>query len=298
MLRLLHFSDVHLPSSLGHLGLGDLAGKRLLGAANVIVRRRHRFRDARVKLVALARLAAELPADAVLCTGDYTELGTEEEIRDARALIEPLTHAPLGFVTMPGNHDLYVPDTVRTHRFERHFGDLLRTDLPEHAIDGPWPSVRLLGDHVAVVAVRSARPNPQPWRSSGLVVAEELGALARILADPRVKDRFIVVATHYALRKRDGRRDTRLHGIVNTDALETVCGAIARGAIVHGHIHWRYHQRLPGLRAHVLGAGSATDRGREGLWVYELGVDRARAVPGHWRGDRFELDPANAVDLA
>lgn len=297
MLRLLHFSDVHLPSSLRRLSIGDLAGKRLLGAANVVVRRRRRFRDAREKLAALARFAADLPVDAVLCTGDYTELGTEEEVRDARAAVEPLLHAPLGFITMPGNHDLYVPDTVRTRRFERHFGDLLRTDLPEHAIDGPWPSVRLLGDDLAVVAVRSARPNPEPWRSSGVIVQAELDALARILADARVRARFVVVATHYALRKRDGRRDTPLHGIENVDALESVCRVIERGAIAHGHIHWRYHLRLPGLRAHVLGAGSATDRGREGLWLYEIAPDRARAVPGFWQGDRFALDPAGAIEL-
>ena len=297
MIRVLHFSDVHLPSSLRRVPMGDLAGKRLLGAANVIVRRRRRFREAPAKMAALARLARELPADAVLCTGDYTELGTEEEIQTARVACEPFLGAPLGFITMPGNHDLYVPDTVRTHRFERHFGDLLRTDLPEHAIDGPWPSVRLLGDHAAVVAVRSARPNPEPWRSSGAISAVELGALAQILADPRVRDRFIVVATHYALRRRDGTRDTRLHGLDNTDALERVCASIARGAIVHGHIHWRYHLRLPGLRAHVLGAGSATDRGREGLWVYELDRDHARAIPGSWRDGAFALDPTAAVDL-
>ena len=235
MIRLLHFSDVHLPSSLARLRLRDLASKRLLGAANVLVRRRRRFRDARIKLAALSRLATELAADAVLCTGDYTELGTEDEIRDARALVEPFLRAPLGFITMPGNHDLYVPDTVQTRRFERHFGDLLRTDLPEHAVDGPWPAVRLLGETVAVVAVRSARPNPEPWRSSGMVAPAELGALARILSDPRVSGRFVIVATHYALRKRDGRHDSRLQ--------DSLTHARAAGGRRRQYTHFNEFQR-------------------------------------------------------
>ena len=53
-------------------------------------------------------------------------------------------------------------------------------------VDGVWPLVRLIGDSVAVVCVNSARPNPQPWRSSGRIPDTQIKALRDVLRDPRL----------------------------------------------------------------------------------------------------------------
>ncbi len=291
---MLHFSDVHVDVPWSELPWTQMANKRLLGAANLLLRRGRRFARAREKLAALARFAAEQRVDVAVCTGDYTALGTEPELRAAREAVEPLTHAPLGFVTVPGNHDLYLPDAVADRRFERVFGDLMRTDWPERAIDHGWPTVRLFGDELAVVAVNSARPNPQPWRSSGRIPELQLAALQGLLADPRLVSRIVLLATHYAPRRRDGSRDRRLHGLENAEDLLAVCRAHPRTAVVHGHIHWRYHVDL-GHPPPLFGAGSATDAGREGIWVFDVTAGALRAVPGTWRGDGYVLDPAHAV---
>ena len=155
-IRVLHVSDIHVDVPLRHVPLGGWAGKRLMGGANLVLRRGKHFRRVREKVKVLDRFWREAGVDLVLCTGDYTVLGTEAELAAAREVIAPLTEAPLGFVTVPGNHDVYVPDAVG--RFERFFGDLLETDLPDLKTDGDWPIVRLVGDTVAVVAVNSARP--------------------------------------------------------------------------------------------------------------------------------------------
>src|SRR5205085_4273892 len=141
----------------------------LLGVANLVLRRQRLFRHAREKLQALARFAEQHAVDLAICTGDYTALGTAIELEAARAAIEPLTRRPLGFVTIPGNHDLYLPDTVAERRFQRFFGDLLGSDWPEYAAADGWPAIRLYRDELAVVAVNSARPNPQLLRSSGRI---------------------------------------------------------------------------------------------------------------------------------
>ena len=96
----------------------------------------------------------------MLGTGDYTSLGTEPELVYARQTIEGLTKAPLGFLTVPGNHDLYLNEEDQSG-FDKYFGDVLGTDLPELSVDGVWPQVRLVGDSLAVVGINSARPNPQ-----------------------------------------------------------------------------------------------------------------------------------------
>lgn len=298
MIRILHFSDVHVSVPVRHMPLLDLAGKRVLGALNLVLRRERLFRHARKKVAALTELAEREGIDLALCTGDYTALGTRVELDAARAAIEPLVKRPLGYVTVPGNHDLYVPDATRERRFEDAFGDLCTSDLPEVAVHGPFPTVRLLGDGLAIIAVTSARPNPEPWRSSGVIGTAQLDALARLLADSRVRDRFVVVATHYAPLRANGTHDSPFHGLDDADALLDILRPLRRAMLVHGHIHRRYHLHVPQSAAWIFNAGSATHEGREGCWVYELGGDAPRALPTNWDGAAWRVDAGAAVSLA
>jgi 3',5'-cyclic AMP phosphodiesterase CpdA len=296
-MRILHFSDVHVQVPVSQIPVADLIGKRLLGAANLVLRRERLFREAPQKLSALAHLAHAAGVDLVICTGDYTALGTEPELIAARSAVDALTRAPLGFATVPGNHDVYVPDAIADRRFERHFGDLLRTDRPDLTVDGTWPIVRMCGPLVAVVAVNSARPNPHPFRSSGAIPVEQISALERILALPEIAERFVFVITHYAPRRKDGTPDTAHHGLDNADDLLRVCTGVHRGALLHGHIHWRYHLQLPGGALPIFGAGSATHAGREGFWVFDIEADRALAIAGYWDTDRYVLDTERTIEL-
>ena len=292
MLRILHFSDVHLSIPVGELPTADLEPKRLLGAANLLLRRRRRFLDSREQVAALAEFAAREALDAVVCTGDYTALGTVPELALAREAIAPLTRRPLGFATVPGNHDVYVESGALEQRFERAFDGLLSSDLPDLAVDGPWPLVRLLGDDAAVVCVNSARPNPQLWRSSGQVPTAQLAALRRALDDARVSDRFVLVATHYAPFRPDGRPDKAWHGLVNADALLSAIGSRARTVLVHGHLHERFALPRTAQRPAIFCAGSATDRHHQSVWVYEVDRTSLRAYPATWSGGRYALDRA------
>jgi 3',5'-cyclic AMP phosphodiesterase CpdA len=294
-MRVLHLSDVHVDVPLWQMPWRQMWNKRLLGGANLVLRRHAHFADARQKLALLAEFAREQSVDLVICTGDYTALGTEPELIAARSAIDALTRFPSGYVTVPGNHDVYLPDVVRDGRFERHFGDLLRSDLPEACADGPWPVVRFIGDDVAVLAVNSARPNPELWRSNGRIPDVQLQALARLCADPRVHSRFVFIATHYAPRRADGSPDRPLHGLENADALLSVCASLPRAALLHGHIHWRFALQLPEMPMRIFGSGSTTCSGREGLWLFDVQAGSARAVPGTFRDGRYVLEPEGAV---
>lgn len=288
--RILHISDVHLEDGFSQVPLRELASKRLVGLANLMLRRGPHFIDAANKVATLPEFIKEHDVDVVMCTGDYTALGTHPELEFARAAMTPLVAAaPLGFVTVPGNHDLYLPDTVADGRFDQYFGDLLKTDLPELSCDGLWPQVRLFGSHLAVIAVNSARPNPEIARSSGRITDEQLDRLDAIVNDERVRDRFVIIATHYAPRLANGWPDRPLHGLENADAFLDVCGQVDRGAICFGHIHWRYHVRIEGIRMDLCCSGSTTHGGREGLWLYEVGSDTATATPGQWSQTRYVL---------
>jgi len=292
-MRVLHVSDVHVSVPLWEMPWHQMLNKRFIGAMNLALRRGRHFAGARRKLAQLAEFCSEQDVDLVVATGDYTALGTAPELAAAREAVQGLTTRRYGYVTVPGNHDIYLRDVVRERRFERYFGDFLRSDLPEYCVDdGPWPLVRLCGDNVAVVAVNSARPNPEPWRSSGAIPAAQLVALESLCRDPRLAGRFIFVATHYAPRRADATPDHRAHGLENSDEFLAACAGLAQGAILHGHIHRRFQLALPQLRARIFGAGSATCEGREGLWLFDVDGSGATAVPGFFHEGRYRLDLA------
>ncbi|MCA9534703.1 MAG: metallophosphoesterase [Myxococcales bacterium] len=295
--RVLHFSDVHLEQGFVGVRRRDFMNKRGIGYLNLALHRRARFAEAARKVSALPELIKRESVHIGLCTGDYTALGTWPELRFARQMMELVAGATEDFVTVPGNHDVYVPDTIADGRFEAVFGALMPNDLPELASDDGWPKVRLYGEHLAIVTFNSARPNPSVRFSSGRVPDGQLDALSRAFTHPRLAGRFLLLGTHYAPRLADGRPDTVRHGLINANDLLERCKVITRGALCHGHVHYLYHVREPGVRMDLCSAGSATYRGREGVWVYDIGRDEAFATPGAWTGERYELDPSRRVRL-
>ena len=297
VIRVLHVSDLHLEDGFKGVPFTAFLNKRIFGYANLALRRRKAFAQAVEKVQALGAFLEDHRVDLVVCTGDYTALGTEPEIAYARQTIEPLTRAPLGFFTVPGNHDLYLRDTVKAGWFDEHFGELMRTELPEYAVDGVWPQVWFPADGLAIVGINSARANPKPTYSSGRIANEEIDALARILDDARLRDRFVIIATHYAPRLANGRPDRPAHGLENAEELLQASACAARGVILHGHIHWRYHVRVPETPLSLCCAGSTTHAGREGLWMLEVGNDWATATPGRWDQMRYVLEPDQRIEL-
>lgn len=289
MTRILHFSDPHIEAPLRGLPASEWLGKRAAALVAHGLLRHRRFREARPKTEALAAWARAHGVHAVLCTGDYTAFGTEPELAEARRRMDPFVQGGVPFVGVPGNHDVYLPPSVHDRRYERHFGDLSVSDHPHLCADGPWPLVRLVGPHVAIVAINSARPNPPWWRSSGQISQSQLDALPDVLA--HLGDRFVVVATHHAVRLASGRRDSRRHGLVNATALERLLRRhLRRGMLVHGHVHRCYHLPRHVAGTPIFGAGSATHAGRESFWVYEhSSTGGVRARRGHWAGHGFTL---------
>jgi 3',5'-cyclic AMP phosphodiesterase CpdA len=296
--RILHFSDIHLGLGVRRVPLADWPGKRFAGGANLIRGRGRRFADAAEKTRRMVRLARELKADFVVCTGDLTALATEAEMLAAQMILQPLLETDR-ILVIPGNHDLYTWRDVRQRRFENRFRSSLRSDLPDLCTDGPWPIVRLPFPDTAIVAVNSARPNRAPWKSSGRVPDAQVSGLEMALADPRVAGRFVFLLTHYAPCRADGSPDSREHGLENVDQVVAAAGRIERGAWLCGHIHTTFWQELPGFSGDIFCAGSATLEGREGFWVFDSSEGEAEwsARRGRWVDSGYVVDPPMGADL-
>jgi 3',5'-cyclic AMP phosphodiesterase CpdA len=210
-------------------------------------------------------------------SGDLTAYALEEEFRGAREALGELGSSPKLCTVIPGNHDRYTPGSRSDGRFERYFGHLLHSDWPEYCREGPYPFVRLLGTDAAVVGLNSARAPPVPGFSFGAVGRVQREALAHLLADPRIAGRAVLVAVHHAPLGQHGRKDRRLHGLCDTDALLKMLPG-PRFAVLHGHIHRRYHHPATQTRPHLLCAGSSTQAGREGYWVIEISEGRIQSA--------------------
>ena len=84
-MRLIHITDPHL-STLEHLSLGQVRGKRLSGFLSWQKNRRHHHLPGVLEQLRLAVLA-EKP-EQILLTGDLVQIGTEEEVRASRMWLE------------------------------------------------------------------------------------------------------------------------------------------------------------------------------------------------------------------
>ena len=290
-MRLLHFSDPHFDLSLRTIPLRKWFGKRAIGALNLLGGRGRYFDDADEKIEALTRFKETHDVDLVLCTGDYTALGLKAEHQNAAELIAPLAQPPERYLTVPGNHDVYCTDVILGDHFRIFFGEYMHTDWPEYAVEDEWPFVRLFGEHLAIIGINSAKPNPLPWRSDGYIPPPQLEALQRILRDPRLEKRWIFVMTHYAARLADGRPDTPHHGLRNADDFLRACRPIRRGAILNGHIHHCYVCDLSseGLAIDLYCAGSVSMEGRESFWLFDVEPESMRVRRGVYDAGEFRL---------
>ena len=76
------------------------------------------------------------------------------------------------------------------------------------------------------------------------------------------------MVVHHAPLTHLAKPDKLLHGLRDAEALFRVVRG-PRFAVLHGHIHRRYHHPATSTRPHLFGAGSSTQAGREGYWLIE-----------------------------
>jgi 3',5'-cyclic AMP phosphodiesterase CpdA len=277
MARIAHISDLHVLSRPAVHWRAMLFNKRITGYANTLLRR---GRVHRRELLLAVLEAVSKEADHVVVTGDITNLGLESEYEDARELLKDLART-VEVTVVPGNHDIYVPPISHERRFAAHFGDFLRSDLPDLAVAlpaGPFPCVKLRGP-VAIIGVSTGVPRP-PFIAAGFVGEKQLDALARVLAHPDVLRRTAVVLIHHP--PVDGRhRIAQLRdGLVDAAAFRRALAPLARGLVLFGHVHVRMRCLLPtpgGALDVVAASGAALDHPhpsvRAGFNLYDVGDD-------------------------
>jgi 3',5'-cyclic AMP phosphodiesterase CpdA len=268
--------------------------KRITGAASYGIRRLPQHPPAVARALVSALASDESGLDHVVLTGDLTNLSFETEFVDARTVLAPILSRRDYTSAIPGNHDRYTYGSARKRLFEGVFGDLAASD-GEQAPKYPWVRFR---KGVAIIGLDSAIPT-LPFFACGRLGKEQLAAFEKVLASERVRDaRFRVVLVHHAPLRKDGRRDTWLHGLRDDQQLLVACGRGRVGLLLHGHIHapYRHEVEREGWKLTIVNSGSSTRLHRSpalvgGYNVYVIEGDRLASIETRTyrpESDRFD----------
>lgn len=228
--RFLHLTDLHFWQVV--FNPLKLLNKRLLGNANVVIRRRHEFLTSQAPAF-VERLESVDVRDVIL-TGDFTSTSTDAEFRAARGFVESLVSIGKRPIVIPGNHDVYTYESTRARRFDQYLGEW----TPARSL----PATSLLPGGTPVVYVPTVRPNL--ISSRGYISADEVIQTRENLG--RVSGP-IVVAGHYPLLNQtygySMKRARRLNGAsALRDALGKYSGLML---YICGHVHRFSYVRDP-----------------------------------------------------
>lgn len=256
-----------------------LVGKRLLGQANLWLRRRARLRMDLLASV-IDRIVA-LEPDMVLCSGDLTTTALHGEFALARRMLDPIIQQGDCFI-VPGNHDRYSFTAARSRRFERYFGA---------QTSRVWPCYRQLTDHLHLIAFDPTRPTL--LSASGRFDPLQLHAFTDSIVPQLPPEDRLIVLCHYSLGTPPGLRpESPHHGLQNAADFVTALSLPNEMLYVHGHVHRPWCWRLPdapNITALNTGAPVLTGReypGGQGFW--EVTVQEQADIP--WQLTHHVMD--------
>jgi 3',5'-cyclic AMP phosphodiesterase CpdA len=294
--RIAHLSDLHLLALDGVVPF-RLFNKRFTGYLNLRLRRKAVHKPFAVE--AAARAIRELGVDHVVVTGDVSNLALEGEFALANRFFEHhLGMSPEQVTLVPGNHDAYTRGAHRSARFATAFARYLSSDLPGLTVEGSrFPVVRLRGP-VAIIGLSTAVPR-LPFVASGELGTAQLKALEAILEHPEVKARTPVILQHHPIHNPPGRTHAMMEGLQDAAQEMQVLRRLARGLVLHGHLHRRIHRTLGTPLGHLDAVGSTSasllderDDRMAGFNVYDFtddgGVERIESHRLRLASETFE----------
>jgi 3',5'-cyclic AMP phosphodiesterase CpdA len=287
-MRIVHLSDIHV----GRLPRSPRAlfDKRVLGAANYLLRRARHFH-----LEYLRRACEEigrLKPELVVCTGDITCIGSPEEHEAACALLEPLcSDGGQRFLFLPGNHDAYVGAADCRAALARSFQRLNggRWGLDDLPLEWQVSGLRLL-------LLNGARP-VSCLLSSGALSATTLDWLARRLALPREDGECRVAVCHFPLLGATGKALPRRRRMKGAERVWQHLHEGQLDLVLSGHIHAPFARWDAAGRGEVC-AGSLTLGGCFSVLDWTPGTRRFRQFFVDVTASREPELPAIDVSLA
>jgi Icc protein len=223
--------------------------------------------------------------DHLIVTGDLTLSSETGEFERASKLLRRWADA--GKLTVvPGNHDVWTADSVKTARFLRMIGpDGRGMRRPQPS----YPFAALPSPEVAIVALDSAQFGEAPLDTPGLLGSAQLQACRELVREHVKEGRAVLLALHHHILLPRERipSDTLVARMPlhDADKLVRMVSDIRIAGVLHGHRHCSFRVDIPGAAGPtpVLCAGSASRVADEPVrrargFVYEVDRGGVRSV--------------------
>jgi 3',5'-cyclic AMP phosphodiesterase CpdA len=234
------------------------------------------------------RILDDLEAAGVehlVVTGDLTLSSEASEFERAAKLLRKW--ADSGKLTVvPGNHDVWTAESVKTARFLRMIGpDGRGMRRPEPS----YPFAALPAPEVAIVALDSAQFGEAPLDTPGLLGSAQLQACRELVREHVKEGRAVLLALHHhLLLPRERIPSDALVArtpLQDADKLVRMVADLPIAGVLHGHRHCAFRVEIPGAAGPtpILCAGSASrvaeepNRRARGF-VYEVDRGGIRSV--------------------
>ncbi|CAN5454635.1 metallophosphoesterase [soil metagenome] len=235
MIKLVHFSDVHLTAQPLGWTARDILSKKSPGWINVkLLGRGNRFKHAPRIVEALRSDLATRGYDHLIFSGDATTLAFPGEFAISAASLGLTDPGMPPGIAVPGNHDYYTGHAVKQNLFKQHFEPWLQGTRIDSNL---FPFARKVGP-AWLIAVNSSTANLWTFDASGAMGLEQLERLTRLCATLDAGPRILV--THYPLRAPNGNPERRTHRLRDHAAALEACKTCHISLWLHGHIHTPY----------------------------------------------------------
>lgn len=297
MLRLVHFSDIHLFEPTARWRARDMLTKRMTGYFNSkYLPRSKQFRKAEHVLNHLINDAYANSPDLVIFSGDATTLGVDEEFARAAQVMRVGVDQTPPAIAVPGNHDYYTTHSVKHGLFERHFAPWQQG---ERIDDEVYPFARQVGS-LFVVALNSCQWNRWSWDSTGRVGLDQLLRLERLLTSEAAQGRTKVLVTHYPFSLADGRPERRYRRLRDLSDVLKISIELGVELWLHGHRHQAYV--LPAtvdrpITALCVGSGTMHDHWSYGEYLVENSSWKIRMRTYQPDTDCFKITSESVIAL-
>jgi 3',5'-cyclic AMP phosphodiesterase CpdA len=293
MIRLIHFSDVHLTTRPLGWHAGDFFTKRLPGWINLRwLGREHRFRHSEEVLSALMAELKRNPPDRIVFSGDATGLGFESELVRAVQSLGINQSNCLPGLAVPGNHDYYTPAVAASGLFEKYFAPWQQGERVDGAT---YPFAQRVGP-VWLIGVNSCTGNRAFWDATGRVDELQLERLRRLLN--QLEDGPRILVTHYPITRPGGEPERSDHRLRNLADLVRVASEGKVALWLHGHQHIQYAFYNPAKAPIPTScAGSLTQTGKWSFYEYQIDQERLRAQEKTYSADSRGFQEEEGFEL-
>jgi 3',5'-cyclic-AMP phosphodiesterase len=227
----------------------------------------------------------EAQVDHLVMTGDLTLSGEPTEFERAADLLAPWAAADK-LTVVPGNHDVWTPESVARSRFQRSIGPNGKgmkkpTDV--------YPYLVELAPELVLIALDSARQGENPYETPGRIGPPQIQAAREMVRQQSKQGRAVLLALHHHLVLPPDRVSSDAcvarMPLADADQVVRLVAELPVAAVLHGHRHTAFRLDLPGVAgpSPVLCAGSATRVSDEPVkraraYLYEVDTGGIRSV--------------------